>query len=98
MSSCATFSGMSNVNQVWNGKNASNAFVADGVYTATLTYIDEAGNLGAPVNKAVTGEQHITRAWERLHSPTSEHSRFLQKSAPHLTWKLIGPMISPKGS
>lgn len=43
-----TFSGTgSSVSEIWDGKDSMAEFVADGVYIATLTYIDAAGNIGS---------------------------------------------------
>ena len=42
------------VSQTWDGKDAMGDFVLDGVYTATLTYQDAAGNAGNSVAASVT--------------------------------------------
>src|SRR5262249_22009164 len=48
------YTGAGNVSQLWDGKmSPSNAFVGDGLYTATLTYKDAAGNAGIPTSKVV---------------------------------------------
>src|SRR5262249_12166566 len=67
-----TFTGTGTaVNQTWDGKNGSATIVPDGVYTATITATDQAGNTTTPATATVVVLAHAPTVTITSASPTA---------------------------